>query len=420
MLRQRYICPMVTLCISWLFGLSMFNECALAQEEQTNTPVKVDVEKPSQEFLAFSEMCSESENALRESTTWRVDIDALLTSGIEAKTIANLHLSLLSQAPLFRLEVRDKPNDRLQFLALHRDASLLRFAAQANQYSRVSSTEPMAEMQACGLSQLYLETAGVTFLFMPEPSEVLFGKITHVFDLGVDSRGRHFRLTHNDGDVVDFWFSNNVPRLPVAIRFEKTLALDEGQEIRFARSTSLKWTLDQKLADDAFKFELPASAKEVDDLAASASDRGTEALLGQALPTLNLLDLQGQAINWDKVDRPTLLYFWATWAAPSVDQIPSVLEYAEQLKARGVQIRLINVADTPQQVHDFLSANRIVEDVVLDHDGNAAHDLRLTNLPCVVLVGRDQTISAIYQKVNADSRSDINAQIETLLAAPEK
>ncbi len=404
-------------CMLGLTGFGSASVCS--QESQPETPEQSSLQNPSPEYKSLSELLTETEESLRAAPSLQVEIDTTLESVSDTRTTSQLRLTYLSRGPAFRMEVREEPSDRLQLLVLYRDSELLRWAATANQFSRTATEEPYGELQSCGMSHWYLDLFSANYLVMPEPSEVFFSKITQVVDLGTDSRGRHFRLTCFDGNVADWWFSTKSPRLPIAMKNEKTLALADGRTIRQSQSTEFKWTLDKNLEDVAFEFELPGSAKQVDDLAASVSGRGVEQLIGQPLPQLNLIDLQAQPASVEPNERPMLLYFWATWAAPSVEQLPGVLEFAETLEARGVQIRLINVAETPEQIARFLKELQFNGQVLLDHDGNAAHELRLTNLPAVVVITGDQKIRSIYQKVNAESRPAISAAVEKILAAPK-
>ncbi|MBL8856463.1 MAG: hypothetical protein JNK57_21045 [Planctomycetaceae bacterium] len=63
-----------------------------------------------------------------------------------------------------------------------------------------------------------------------------------------------------------------------------------------------------------------------------------------------------------------------------------------------------------------MTANKIQATVFLDQEGDAAHSLRLTQLPAVVVVGADQKILAIFQEVTAETRPAILATLEKTLA----
>jgi thiol-disulfide isomerase/thioredoxin len=369
----------------------------------------------SPEFTTFAEWLENAESFAQKTSPWQLDVDTTLSTGIDAVTTAELHLSFVWKSPSFRLAVREKETPL--FLASYHNSELLRYSPSSQLFSRVATADPVQQMPLCGLAHWYLDQAGVPFLLTPDPSAVVFSDLSHVSDLGTDSTGRHFRVTYHDGHQGEWWFMSEAPRLPIAIRMDKTMTVAEGRDVRWSRYAVLRWDLAPKLTEDSMKFVLPDNAQQVEDLTASVIGQGTETLVGQPLPQLNLTDLQLQPIANDLITQPTLLYFWGTWAAPSVEQIPDILKFAEQLESRGLQIRSINVADTADRVQQFLTANQIRTSVFLDQDGNAAHALRLTQLPAVVLVGADQTVRAVFQAVTAESRPSILAAVEKALPA---
>jgi thiol-disulfide isomerase/thioredoxin len=387
----------------------MGQEAAATVQDQTDS-----VQTP--EFAAFVEWLKNAEQIAQKSPAWRLSVDTTLATGEEDSTTAELHLTLDWRSPSFRLDVREK--DAPHYFALYHEGSLLRYSPTAQKFSRQTTLDPLHEMPTCGLTHGYLDQAGVPFLLTLNPSSVVLNNLSHVSDLGVDDAGRHFSVTYHDGHRGEWWFMPEGPRLPIAIQIEKEISLAEGREVSWSRTAKLTWDLAPMVDEAAWSFQVPGDAQQVEDLTASVSGQGTEVLVGQQLPKLNLTDLQLQAVPDNEITQPTLLYFWATWAAPSIEQIPDILKFAEQLESRGVKIQAINVADSPDRVQQFLAANQIQTTVYLDQEGDAAHSLRLTELPAVVVVGADQKILALFQSVTAESRPAILSAIEKVL--PER
>lgn len=398
-------------CLLLLTTISV--RAVVGQDETDNVQEQTD-SAPTPEFTEFVEWLQNAEQFAQKSPTWRLAVDTTLATGEEESTTAELHVTLDWSSPSFRLDVREK--DVPHYLAMYHEGSLLRYSPTAQKFSRYPTLDPLHEMPTCGLTHSYLDQAGVPFLLTANPSSVVLNNLSHVSDLGVDDIGRHFSVTYHDGHRGEWWFMPESPRLPIAIEIEKEIQLAEGREVSWSRTAKLKWDLEPTANKETWTFVLPAAAQQVEDLTASVSGQGTEVLVGQALPKLNLTDLQLQAIPDNQIEQPTLLYFWATWAAPSVEQIPDVLKFAEQLESRGVKIQAINVADSPDRAQQFLTANKIQATVFLDQEGDAAHSLRLTQLPAVVVVGADQKILAIFQEVTAETRPAILATLEKTLA----
>ncbi len=80
-----------------------------------------------------------------------------------------------------------------------------------------------------------------------------------------------------------------------------------------------------------------------------------------ALPSgsLNLKSYQGQVV---------LVNFWATWCPPCVEETPSLVEFSDKLKARGVVVLGISVDDNLDALKNFSEANHISFPVGSDPD----------------------------------------------------
>lgn len=384
---------------------------------QDSPEQKQEEARANPEFHAFAEHISQIEKTLRAEGTLEVELQSHIYQGSGTTPTASILIRYQSDAPRFRLDVFEVPRQEPVFQAVYDGKILTRFSGRFGKFSRVETGTPLQEMQPCGLTHWFTGLVGGDFLLTTEPSEIIFSELTHVHVLADEGGKKHFRVTRVDGHQADYVFSEGASGLPERIQLSSRLQIADGQHIENLRVTNVTWKPGASLAADAFELKLPSTAVEVEDLTASVAGRGREELVGNPLPASELQNLDLQPVAPAAAGQPRLLYFWATWAAPSAEQIPSMLEFAAGLKAKGVVIESINVAEPPEQVKAFLEANKIEIPVALDREGAFAHALRLTNLPCVVLVDGQNVVQGIFEGANPEIRGEIAERLDKILAS---
>ena len=369
-------------------------------------------QEATREFKNFVEVVKKSSSVLQNAKNYRVKVACDFTAtGGEAPIKETIHLVFASDQQRLRLDVMESAGEKSEFVVCYHDSKLVRYSPIVDKYSSVATDDPRNELQTCTLTHAILEMGAVSFLVMPNAGDTIISELAHVRQFHEEDGREHFELTMIDGRHIDVWFNSGDAPLPVEVRNTVTTAIGNDQKMETVRHSKLEWERDVDIPEDTFNFQPPKSATMVEDLTASIAGRGTEDLIGKPLPELGLVDMQQKEISLNKVEQPMLLYFWGTWAAPSVEQIPSILQFADKLKSQGVRVIAVDVADSNERLQAFIKANKIEGEVLQDHDGNAAHELRLSHLPAVVLVDADNKVAAIYQNATAEIRPQI---IETL------
>jgi peroxiredoxin len=181
-------------------------------------------------------------------------------------------------------------------------------------------------------------------------------------------------------------------------------------------TTTFDWDLKTAVTEGDFAFVPPAEYQLVSNLTETLSGQGSEELINQPLPQFALTNLAGQPVPIEREARPVLLYFWATWAAPTTEDLPGVVEFAKQLESQGVRVVAVNVAETPDTIRAFLEANQVQLDVAVDRTGEVIHDLRVTELPAVVLIDKEHRIRAIHEEVTQDIRPKLVEELKKMAA----
>lgn len=368
-------------------------------------------------LVAFGQLLGSAEQTLQASQPYRVKVDSewlsLRNGQIDLSGTNHLQV-LVGGNNRLRLEAREQPEQPAQFIAVADGTNLIRMHTASGKFSREETSEPQAELAGCEITQSILKICGSTLLLSNQAKDTVFQQLTQVADLGDDAKLRHFQIGLADGRLADIWFSEAAPHLPVKLVTHevKSIGQDLKQELQI--TANFDWELNVNVVAADFSLELPSDFQQVSSLADTLSGQGSEELLNQPLPQFTLVNLAGQPVAIEKENRPVLLYFWATWAAPTTEDLPGVVEFAKQLEAQGVRVVAVNVAEDKEVVKAFLEANKLALDVAIDQTGEVIHDLRITELPAVVLIDKDHQVRAIHEEVTQDIRPKLIEELKKL------
>lgn len=74
----------------------------------------------------------------------------------------------------------------------------------------------------------------------------------------------------------------------------------------------------------------------------------------QTSPALIFQDLKGNNFKLSNFrDKTVIVNFWASWCAPCVKEIPSLIKLSEDMKDYGVKLILINFGESKKRVRTF-------------------------------------------------------------------
>lgn len=384
------------------------------QTAQETTPAEV---PPAMQ--AFGQMLASAESALRSGQAYRVRVDA------EWLSLRNGQIDLSGENQLLlvsggngrlRLEARQQQDQPAQYLVVADGQNLTRVHTPSGKFSHDVTSEPLAELAGCEITQSILDICGSRLLLTAQVKDSVLQQLTQVADLGDDANLRHFQLGLADGRVADVWFTETAPHLPVKLVTREVNSVSQELKQELQITANFDWELNAQVVDADFQFNPPAEYQLVSNLADTLSGQGSEELIGQPLPKFTLTNLKGQAVAIENENRPVLLYFWATWAAPTTDDLPGVVEFAKQLESQGVRVVAVNVAEDKDQIAAFLEANKVVLDVAIDKTGEVVHDLRVTELPAVVIVDKQHKVRGIYEEVTKDIRPKLAEELKKIMS----
>jgi len=175
--------------------------------------------------------------------------------------------------------------------------------------------------------------------------------------------------------------------------------------------------MDSEFSDAETAIDMPPDAIEVKDLQTYLLQGGTDKLLGKPAPSVALKLLDGSEWNLEKHrgEGLVVLFFFATWATPSTQDMPAVLESIRKYESRGVVFYAVAAGEPPKIVRDFVASQKYTHPVVLDPELKAAAAYRVTALPVTVLVGKNGTLQAAHVGISPEDRALIRQDLEQLL-----
>ncbi|MDQ7024573.1 MAG: TlpA disulfide reductase family protein [Anaerolineae bacterium] len=100
--------------------------------------------------------------------------------------------------------------------------------------------------------------------------------------------------------------------------------------------------------------------------------------------TINLLDLRGESV---------IVNFWATWCTPCIAEMPALQAFHDD---SGIRILGVNMAEQQFIVEQWIAANLITFDILLDPQGQVIEDYRLRGQPSTYVIAPDGIITHIF------------------------
>ena len=111
-------------------------------------------------------------------------------------------------------------------------------------------------------------------------------------------------------------------------------------------------------------------------------------------PTLIAKNLSGRSVDITRFKGKVLLVnFWATWCAPCVREIPSLLSLQDQFEKKNLQLILINYGETQKKIQNFVEKNSIGGLILFDEGRTATADWNIKGLPTTFIIDRDFKLS---------------------------
>jgi len=129
-------------------------------------------------------------------------------------------------------------------------------------------------------------------------------------------------------------------------------------------------------------------------------------LVGADRENLTLSELRGKVV---------FLNFWATWCPPCRDEMPSMESLYGRYKEKGLEIVAVNMRESQELVHAFMSDYGLSFPAVLDINGGVSTGYGIQAIPTSFILNREgQIVARLVGSIDWDS-PQIHAVFESLL-----
>ncbi len=199
-------------------------------------------------------------------------------------------------------------------------------------------------------------------------------------------------------------------------------------EIEMVLGFSLNdWKANEVLPENAFVFDPPAGARQVDDIFAALEEQAgqqmgggdADALVGEAAPNFELALLDGgEAVLSDHQGEDIVIIdFWATWCGPCIQAMPALMEVASDFRDRNVVFYAVNLQEGADMVRSFMQNRGWDFLVPMDSQGAVANSYGVTGIPHTVIVGKSGLVEKVHVGYSPALKEILTAELERLLAA---
>jgi len=125
------------------------------------------------------------------------------------------------------------------------------------------------------------------------------------------------------------------------------------------------------------------------------------AKIGEIAPNFKLLNLAGETVELKKIYRKnqlTLVHFWATWCSPCRWEIPELVRFYREYRAKGVEILAVVAWDgsTREQLRTFAATTEMEFSVLTDVNDETVNKYQIRAVPTTIFIDRKGRISEIY------------------------
>ncbi len=127
-------------------------------------------------------------------------------------------------------------------------------------------------------------------------------------------------------------------------------------------------------------------------------------------PPLKLTDLDGRVHDLaDYKGQVVLVNFWASWCPPCVKEMPSMQRLKEKMAGKPFAILAVNMAESENEVRDFLATKVKVDfPILMDRDGAALKAWKVFVFPTSFIIGPDGTVRyGLYGEYEWDKEESV-------------
>lgn len=372
----------------------------------------------------FNELTRQFETLLRESGGFMVDITSQWEGKGDGTTThgTNVFRVVAADNGKIRIEAGSKETGESQLVCVSDGSMITRLHRPSKFYSQQSVSGGHDDIPHDAMTMQTLAGSGVDFLIRPRFRKELVAQLEQLQDLGTETidgvRAHHFRAGLVGKRTYDVWFAEGKRPLLTKLITTITIPINETKTFRLVATNRLQWTIGKEIPTDAFAIQLPPQARKVNDLLGALQQGDIGLLIGKPAPALKLPDLDGNQVTLQahRGRDVVVLIFWATWCAPSVNDMPALNEFVRQYHGKGVAIYAINLGESESVVKEFVQDRHYQGPVLLDPQAETLRSYGINAFPVTILIGLDGTVQAYHVGSAQQARTLIRQNVAALVA----
>jgi hypothetical protein len=363
---------------------------------------------------------------LTRAKTYTVDVDSKWNATADSHgPQAGSHYRLMSESGRYRVEVQSSTSQSADLVCVNDGAQVTTYYPARKLYSQHAVESIQATLDENKMLAMSLQGSALDILLAGDVAFAVHSQASSIKDRGEamvgGKKAHHFELLWA-GATVDLYFAADAEALPLQFVRTSSVPTGNGQHYKMVCTANFQWRLGGTSPAGAFAVAVPRDAQRVNEIYDALAGHDAASQAGKPLPKLSLAKLDGTDVPLaaapDK--KATVLIFWATWCAASVEDLPAVHKFVSSYKDRGVEFYAVNVGESPGQVRRFTAQHPLVSTVLIDPRATASGELRINDLPAVAIIAPDNTIRAILHGTAGELQAELTSHLDALLSGANK
>lgn len=183
--------------------------------------------------------------------------------------------------------------------------------------------------------------------------------------------------------------------LTLGLAYDKINAHDKADALYEKLANDLKYRTGRYAATARQLLEQD-KAERTGELSSSSQERPSQ-FINKPAPDFQVTDLKGEPLSLEQYrGQVVLLYFWATWAQPSIAEMPNVNRTYEVYRRQNFEVIGISLDNSSDPLEEYIKKENIAWRHYLDIGSKISLQYNVRSLPSTVLVDS----SGIIRKVN--------------------
>lgn len=345
---------------------------------------------------------------------WQLD-------GVETPGTGSVYQLQVQNPGIGRLDIGGTEESSGKLTCVSDGETITRLFSDGRMHAHSTAPGDVHDFAKDAFTDSSLRGSGIDLILEPDREHIVMTSVSDVQSLGTEEvagqQAEHFRCTWDRSADIEFWIATG--ERPVLLRLirKQEVAVEANQPRQLTISTEFTWSHNLTLAPEQLELKLPEGAFAVKDLQTFLLQGATHTLLGKPAPQVEFRSLDAKP--WDiaqyRGKSVVVLFFWSSWAAPSVEEKVSLAAFLEKYKERA-KFYAVNVGESADAVRGFISKANYPWPVLLDPDQQGSAAYRITSVPVAVIVGLDGTIQAVHVGNSPEQRTLFERDLEQVLA----